>query len=65
MTLGLREDPHSRVIPGPLVSCARATALALALRLVADSVTEVVPDGCGHHSAEEQPARLNETLRLP
>jgi pimeloyl-ACP methyl ester carboxylesterase len=32
------------------------------MRLVADDVTEVVVDDCGHYVAEEQPARFTEIL---
>jgi len=37
-------------------------AVAQTMRLVADDVTGVVLDGCGHYMAEEQPARFTEVL---
>ncbi len=37
-------------------------SVADTMRLVADDVTGVVLDGCGHYMAEEQPARFTEVL---
>ncbi|MEK8107232.1 alpha/beta hydrolase [Micromonospora sp. M12] len=37
-------------------------AAAATMRLVADDVTEVIIDDCGHYVAEEQPARFTEIL---
>jgi pimeloyl-ACP methyl ester carboxylesterase len=38
-------------------------AAAETMRLVADDVTAVVVDDCGHYVAEEQPARFTEILQ--
>ena len=51
-------------LPVLAVGGARYTGAAAAqtMRLVADDVTEVVVDDCGHYVAEEQPARFTEIL---
>ena len=52
-------------LPVLAVGGARYTGAAAAatMRLVADDVTEVIIDDCGHYVAEEQPARFAEILR--
>ena len=52
-------------LPVLAVGGARYTGAAAAatMRLVADDVTEVVIDDCGHYVAEEQPARFTEILQ--
>jgi pimeloyl-ACP methyl ester carboxylesterase len=51
-------------LPVLAVGGARYTGAAAAatMRLVADDVTEVIVDDCGHYVAEEQPARFTEIL---
>jgi pimeloyl-ACP methyl ester carboxylesterase len=38
-------------------------AAAATMRLVADDVTEVIIDDCGHYVAEEQPAQFTKILQ--